>query len=222
MTSFVEQAERLALQLESELAEGRRNARTDTELELLRSAWRQMDSEGRRSASEAVGRIATLVTNRPPEPALPDNLRESEVAPERSSKLREPTAGQEEHPPIPEEPHWSAGDSSGRYLGEEAEAALALQGLERIEEDKTVPVRYFNDTADPDLLLAHMGYDEYRPGQRDAVGAALNGQDCLIVMPTGGGKSLCYQLPGLAGTDLTLVVSPLIALMADQVRRLRP
>jgi ATP-dependent DNA helicase RecQ len=53
------------------------------------------------------------------------------------------------------------------------------------------------------------------------VAAALEGKDCLVVMPTGGGKSLCYQLPGLAGTDLTLVVSPLIALMADQVRRLR-
>ena len=50
--------------------------------------------------------------------------------------------------------------------------------------------------------------------------AALEGRDSLIVMPTGGGKSLCYQLPGLATEDLTIVVSPLIALMRDQWLRL--
>ncbi|MBK5110381.1 MAG: ATP-dependent DNA helicase RecQ [Thermoleophilia bacterium] len=66
-----------------------------------------------------------------------------------------------------------------------------------------------------------MGYAGFRPGQREAVEATLEGRDSLIVMPTGGGKSLCYQIPGLAGPGLTLVVSPLIALMADQVRRLR-
>ena len=49
--------------------------------------------------------------------------------------------------------------------------------------------------------------------------AALDGRDSLVVMPTGGGKSLCYQLPGIASADLTVVVSPLIALMADQYRQ---
>ncbi|MCB0868306.1 MAG: DEAD/DEAH box helicase, partial [Solirubrobacterales bacterium] len=58
---------------------------------------------------------------------------------------------------------------------------------------------------------------EFRPGQREAVQATLDHRDSLIVMPTGGGKSLCYQLPGLASDSLTIVVSPLIALMADQV-----
>jgi RecQ family ATP-dependent DNA helicase len=67
-----------------------------------------------------------------------------------------------------------------------------------------------------DQLLGELGYAEWRPGQRDAVIAALEGRDSLIVMPTGGGKSLCYQLPGLATEDLTIVVSPLIALMRDQ------
>jgi RecQ family ATP-dependent DNA helicase len=72
-----------------------------------------------------------------------------------------------------------------------------------------------------DGLLRQLGYAEWRPGQREAVIAALEGRDSLIVMPTGGGKSLCYQLPGLASEDLTIVVSPLIALMRDQWVRLR-
>ena len=67
-----------------------------------------------------------------------------------------------------------------------------------------------------DELLKELGYAEWRDGQRDAVIAALEGRDSLIVMPTGGGKSLCYQLPGLASEALTIVVSPLIALMRDQ------
>jgi RecQ family ATP-dependent DNA helicase len=67
-----------------------------------------------------------------------------------------------------------------------------------------------------DELLRKLGYESWRPGQREAVVAALDGRDSLIVMPTGGGKSLCYQLPGLASEELTIVVSPLIALMRDQ------
>src|SRR5664279_4685386 len=72
-----------------------------------------------------------------------------------------------------------------------------------------------------DELLGQLGYEHWRAGQREAVVAALEGRDSLIVMPTGGGKSLCYQLPGLASEDLTIVVSPLIALMRDQWTRLR-
>jgi ATP-dependent DNA helicase RecQ len=72
-----------------------------------------------------------------------------------------------------------------------------------------------------DQLLAELGYRSWRPGQREAVVAALEGRDSLIVMPTGGGKSLCYQLPGLASEELTIVVSPLIALMRDQWEKLR-
>ena len=61
------------------------------------------------------------------------------------------------------------------------------------------------------------GFQAFRPGQRDAVEAGLAGRDVLVVMPTGSGKSLCYQLPALMRTDLTLVVSPLVSLMQDQV-----
>ena len=103
---------------------------------------------------------------------------------------------------------------------EETAARRALAGLDRFDElDATIDRRY-HGPRDPDALLAHFGLDGFRPGQRDAVAAVLAGRDSLVVMPTGGGKSLCYQLPGIASADLTVVVSPLIALMADQYRRL--
>jgi ATP-dependent DNA helicase RecQ len=65
--------------------------------------------------------------------------------------------------------------------------------------------------------LARFRLSSFRPGQREVISALLAGQDCLCIMPTGGGKSLCYQLPSVARQGLTLVVSPLIALMKDQV-----
>ena len=70
-------------------------------------------------------------------------------------------------------------------------------------------------------LFEIFGFDEFRPGQAEIVKAALNGENLLAIMPTGGGKSLCYQLPALMGEGLTLVISPLIALMRDQVAQLR-
>ena len=71
------------------------------------------------------------------------------------------------------------------------------------------------------ILHATFGFAEFRPGQADIVGAILDGSDVLAVMPTGSGKSLCYQLPALAREGLAVVVSPLIALMRDQVAQLR-
>ena len=71
---------------------------------------------------------------------------------------------------------------------------------------------------DPEGALHELfGFDGFRPGQREAVDASLAGRDVLVVMPTGSGKSLCYQLPALMRADLTLVVSPLVSLMQDQV-----
>ncbi|MBD2570989.1 DNA helicase RecQ [Anabaena lutea] len=70
-------------------------------------------------------------------------------------------------------------------------------------------------------LKYHFGYDQFRPGQRQIIEDALHNRDLMVVMPTGGGKSLCFQLPALLKPGLTVVVSPLIALMQDQVEALR-
>ena len=70
-------------------------------------------------------------------------------------------------------------------------------------------------------LRRYFGYGEFRQGQRALIDAILSGRDCLGIMPTGGGKSLCYQVPAMLLPGVTLVVSPLISLMADQVQALR-
>ena len=71
------------------------------------------------------------------------------------------------------------------------------------------------------LLSSVFGFSEFRPGQAEIVDAVLAGENCLAIMPTGGGKSLCFQLPALCRAGVTVVVSPLIALMRDQVRALK-
>ncbi|WP_458792251.1 DNA helicase RecQ [Yoonia sp. MH D7] len=71
------------------------------------------------------------------------------------------------------------------------------------------------------LLKDIFGFDAFRPGQQEIVEAVIAGENTLAIMPTGGGKSLCFQLPALARTGVTVVISPLIALMRDQVRGLR-
>jgi len=73
----------------------------------------------------------------------------------------------------------------------------------------------------PELLSTVFGFDTYRPGQAEIVDAVVEGRNTLAIMPTGGGKSLCFQLPALMRDGVTVVISPLIALMRDQVRALR-
>src|SRR6185312_3798811 len=72
-----------------------------------------------------------------------------------------------------------------------------------------------NETTE--ALQKHFGFDDFREGQREVISTILSGKDAVVVMPTGSGKSLCYQLPAMMMSGATLVVSPLIALMKDQV-----
>src|ERR1700752_1740496 len=110
-----------------------------------------------------------------------------------------------------------AGGASAAFMG----TAEATPSRRRLPGESAPPEPFDNRVVEPrDALQRHFGHGTFRPGQEDVVRAALSGQDLLAVMPTGSGKSIGYQLPAVLLNGPTLVVSPLIALMKDQVDEL--
>ncbi|ATB44967.1 DNA topoisomerase 3 [Corallococcus macrosporus] len=190
-----EAAERLADAAAGATGHGQRGASSEASAPLF---------EGRRTrASGAMGRSA------PPEETLSSSL--------------SPGGGPASRPPRADGAGWSAGawgdTGAARAPVNRARATAAAastgQRPERVRRAPTAP-----EALRP-LLKSAFGFSEFRPYQEAVCRAATAGEDLLLVMPTGAGKSLCYQLPGLARAGTTLVVSPLIALMEDQVARLQ-
>ena len=72
-----------------------------------------------------------------------------------------------------------------------------------------------------EILPNYWGYSQFRPMQEEIIDASIYGKDVIALLPTGGGKSICFQVPGIAREGITIVVSPLIALMEDQVNQLQ-
>ena len=114
-----------------------------------------------------------------------------------------------------DQPHW--GWAAARAL--KAEIAQPDQYLRA--DHRTGPDCLSTSEPSVSLLRSVFGHQDFRPGQREIVAAAIAGEDVLAILPSGAGKSLCFQLPALNRKGLTLVVSPLIALMRDQVEALR-
>lgn len=121
------------------------------------------------------------------------------------------------------------GGEEGVGLDEEGLVVDIGKGRERLNFDaeliEEAVMRVRNEASDENLLkllkLTH-GYDSFRDGQLEAIKMVLLGKSTMLVLPTGAGKSLCYQLPALVLPGITLVVSPLVALMIDQLKQLPP
>ncbi len=126
-------------------------------------------------------------------------------------------------PPMPEEPPFDD-FFAGRDLKPAGSVVAGDESAEPTRPSPPTPARPAHPAEALDLdeaLQRFFGFDGFRAHQREVCEAVVGGQDGLLVMPTGGGKSLCYQLPGLIRGGCTVVISPLIALMEDQVSKLQ-
>jgi ATP-dependent DNA helicase RecQ len=208
-------------------------------LDDLRARWSQLEPDERAAltpiaklAAErvaAAARPAPSSSGDPDEDAYLDYLASMEATIDAESEGAGPPAGFDAPPRAAREP--SGGDHAfepmrggfdppPRRASQAAATAPTLFETHAAAPARPAPPRKPLTDVTPETLLGLLGLSTFRPGQRNAVQSALDGRDSLVVMPTGGGKSLCYQLPALAGDDLTVVVSPLIALMRDQCARL--
>ncbi len=145
--------------------------------------------------------------------------REDQRLAQRLDVARSERARQEGQEPYPARPISRIKRITFRTSSEEAEVIEEEEADEALEEAPEPA----EEDAPPDLLEAlrdHFGYEAFRPGQARVIQAALRGEDTLALMPTGAGKSLCYQLPAMLLPGATVLISPLIALMKDQVENL--
>ena len=162
----------------------------------------------------------------------PGDVQPARPAPSSPMPLEEPPPMWDEPPPAAPEiasrglpPAPNAADEDPRWDLEERESIAFAPTTPRprppSRAPRPSPATPVGSAALEDLLRDRFGFAAFRPHQAEVCRAVTDGADALLVMPTGSGKSLCYQLPGLARGGPTLVVSPLIALMEDQVTKLR-
>ncbi|HLI61132.1 MAG TPA: RecQ family ATP-dependent DNA helicase [Solirubrobacteraceae bacterium] len=209
-------------------------------LDEARDAWAALEAEQRVLCS-SLGRLLADACARPPErPAAGGTVSAALPGVLDALAARDLDRARREFPGLVPRERELIG-AIGRHLADRDERTLPLLGAfdgvgdggpsptEGRTPDRALPAARaprrparvgIRTTLTPEDLLAKLGLSEFRPAQREAVQAALDGRDTLVVMPTGGGKSLCYQLPALASEALTVVVSPLVALIVDQHRRL--
>ncbi len=158
------------------------------------------------SQSEAMGNLEGAVTrSRSGKKEVTSSASRSSSGP--SIKLKSESSSE------PPEPHQKRQlESSHRMRASESIAATLENPISALATERMQPL---------EILTKVFGLDGFRTGQEEVVTALMQGRDALVLMPTGGGKSLCFQIPGLARPGVALVISPLLALMDDQVRRLR-